>query len=160
MNRVLLVPEDAWKILNETLKLDSQSRAFSHGLRSQIADALNQVEDVTDRMKALVTGLETAIFELEERTGYDTTALKALVDAPPEEEEDEDAWFTPGLKMPEPDRTVEALIQEDTTLRLVYFASRWQSWQISPEDPRFSFSPKSKPVTVLRWRKWTDPEAP
>ena len=87
MNRVLCVPQDAWNILNETLKLDSHSKAFSHDLRSQIADALNQVEDVTDRMKALVIGLETAIFELEERTGYDTTALKALVDAPPEEDD-------------------------------------------------------------------------
>lgn len=43
---VLLVPEDAWCVLEETLQLDSVSSAFDAPLRLDIAKALKAVRQV------------------------------------------------------------------------------------------------------------------
>ncbi len=42
----LRVPEEAWRVLEETLRMDAQSHAFDPKLREQIAAALHRVEEV------------------------------------------------------------------------------------------------------------------
>jgi hypothetical protein len=43
----LRVSEEAWRVLEETLRLDAQSHAFDPELRDQITAALQQVEQVS-----------------------------------------------------------------------------------------------------------------
>jgi hypothetical protein len=42
----LRVSEEAWRVLEETLRMDAQSHAFDPKLREQIAAALHRVEEV------------------------------------------------------------------------------------------------------------------
>jgi hypothetical protein len=64
----LRVPEEAWRVLEETLRMDARSHAFDSELRRQVAAALRQIETVatTKIVVPLVTvsDLSDAVDEL------------------------------------------------------------------------------------------------
>ncbi len=64
----LRVPEEAWRVLEETLRMDARSHAFDSELRRQVAAALRQIETVatTKTVVPLVTtdDLSDAVDEL------------------------------------------------------------------------------------------------
>jgi len=53
---MLVIPKDEWDIMQETLTLDSHSKAFDASLRTKISDALDSVHEMTtvERVTALV----------------------------------------------------------------------------------------------------------
>ena len=55
---VLLVPDDAWDVLRETLEVDSESSAFDPDLRHAIKAALDQVQTITGPVTALLDVVE------------------------------------------------------------------------------------------------------
>jgi hypothetical protein len=57
---VLTVPAIDWALLEETLRVDSESASFDKDLREQIADSLSRVVDVTEQ----ITTAEALLGEL------------------------------------------------------------------------------------------------
>lgn len=55
---VLLVPNEAWATLHETLQMDSRSSAFDTNLRQEISQALSQVQPITHQVNALLNVAE------------------------------------------------------------------------------------------------------
>ena len=87
-NIVLLVPEDAWDTLHQSLVLDTQSAGVDRPLREELKAALAQVQTITEPVAALLdeaemvprtahllTGAGTAHVIGEERIGKLNRAL-------------------------------------------------------------------------------------
>lgn len=55
---VLLIPNEAWETLHETLQMDTQSSAFDPDLRREIKQALDQVRPITAEVSTLLDVVE------------------------------------------------------------------------------------------------------